>query len=135
MRSIKEIRRDNLQRLAKEFGSQTALAEATGVSAGYISHLLNKRKDGTYVKNLGDNLAQKIEEQLNLNQGWLDINRMKNKDKQEENELDRLEKELDPLSMIISNMSKKMSETNKLKVIEIMREKIELQNYRQMMNK
>jgi len=135
MRSIREIRRENLQRLANEFGSQIALAEASETSPAYINHLLNKRKDGTYVKELGHKLARKIEDKLDLSHGWLDTNHIKTEEKQEEIGIEKLERDIDPLSMIISNMSKKMSETNKLKIIEIMKEKIELQNYRQIMNK
>ncbi len=140
MKLTREVRRDNLQRLANEFGSQSALATASGISPAYVSHLLNKRKDGTYVKDLGHNLARKMEAKLALTHGWFDTDHINGQvdvqalEKKEENttEIDQLEKELDPLSMIIANMSKKMSETNKLKTIEIMREKIELQNYRQM---
>ncbi|MBE8233563.1 MAG: hypothetical protein HAW67_07475 [Endozoicomonadaceae bacterium] len=136
MKLIREVRRENLQQLANDFKSQSAFSVASGISPAYVSHLLNKRKDGTYVKELGHNLARKIEDKLALTHGWLDTDHINDqeKEKQEGNvvEVEQLEKELDPLSMIIANMSKKMSETNKLKIIESMREKIELQNYRRM---
>jgi SOS-response transcriptional repressor LexA len=68
MKGIYEIRRDNLLRIIKERyeGSQTKLADALGVRPNYISRLC------TSSKNIGDELARKLEYITELTKHWLD---------------------------------------------------------------
>ena len=69
---IKDIRRTNLryqQNLAIKQGlSKADFAEKVGSSASTISQILGSNA----VRNLGDDLARKIESQLGLSHGWLD---------------------------------------------------------------
>ncbi len=69
---IKDIRRANLrhqQNLAIRSGlSKADFAEKVGTSASTISQILGDRA----VRNLGDELARKIEANLELTHGWLD---------------------------------------------------------------
>lgn len=69
---IKDIRRTNLryqQNLAIRSGiSKADFAEKVGTSASTISQILGDKA----VRNLGDELARKIEQNLGLLHGWLD---------------------------------------------------------------
>ena len=69
---IKDIRRNNLryqQNAAIRSGiSKADFAERVGTSASTISQILGEKA----VRNLGDELARKIEINLNLPHGWLD---------------------------------------------------------------
>lgn len=69
---IKEIRRINLryqQQLAVRKGlSKSVFAEQVGTSASTLSQILGDKA----VRNLGDELARKIEISLKLPRGWLD---------------------------------------------------------------
>lgn len=69
---IKDIRRKNLryqQNLAIKQGlSKADFADRVGSSASTISQILGVNA----VRNLGDELARKVEEQLGLAHGWLD---------------------------------------------------------------
>lgn len=68
MKGIHEIRRENLLQLIKDRydGSQTKLADALGVRPNYISRLC------TAGKNIGDELARKLEYIGELSKNWLD---------------------------------------------------------------
>ncbi|HHS9775864.1 TPA: S24 family peptidase [Raoultella ornithinolytica] len=69
---IKDIRRNNLrhqQNLAIRSGiSKADFAERVGTSASTLSQILGEKA----VRNLGDELARKIEQKLGLLHGWLD---------------------------------------------------------------
>ncbi len=68
MKSIYEIRRDNLQRLIDDRYSGVLRRMATDVSMADTSlHRVIKRH-----RNMGDSLARKIEEHLNLDDYWMD---------------------------------------------------------------
>lgn len=62
------IRYANLKRLRENAASLKDFAERAGLSIAYASQL-TKSEPG---KNLGDELARKIEARLELEQGWLD---------------------------------------------------------------
>lgn len=69
---IKEIRRNNLRNLQRESQrkglSKAAFAEKINSSSSTISQILGDRA----IRNLGDELARKVEESLNLPFGWMD---------------------------------------------------------------
>lgn len=67
--SIFDVRRDNLKRLLKEYGTNTALAGATIKSTSYISQLLGG------ASNPGETVSRGIEKTLGLPSGWLDQDR------------------------------------------------------------
>jgi SOS-response transcriptional repressor LexA len=68
MKGIHEIRRENLLHLIGERfeGSQTKLADALGVRANYISRLCTSNK------NIGHELARKLEYIAEVTKHWLD---------------------------------------------------------------
>lgn len=74
MKTIDEIRRDNLLLAIERFGTIAALAEAAGVSAAYLSQIKNKTPESKTgkPKGMGDKAARKIEDALNETQGWMD---------------------------------------------------------------
>jgi hypothetical protein len=62
----KEIRRSNLLLLIAEFGSAAALADKTGIDDTYLRNIKNQ------VREMGDELARRIEENLGRPRGWMD---------------------------------------------------------------
>jgi len=66
---IRAIRRHNLTRLILEAGGQRALAATAGVSAGYLSQVLSERVN----RNVGHNLARRLEEGMGKPYGWMDV--------------------------------------------------------------
>ncbi len=71
---IDEIRRANLQALIAEAGNIDALAERSGVSAKYISQILNKwqGKADRKPRSVGTQLARRIETALGKPHAWMD---------------------------------------------------------------
>ncbi|WP_279024904.1 S24 family peptidase [Gibbsiella quercinecans] len=69
----KEIRRNNLRDLmghyARQGVSQNAFAIRVGSSAPTLSQIIGEK----FSRNLGDNLARRIEASLDLPKGWLDV--------------------------------------------------------------
>jgi hypothetical protein len=65
---IKFYRRNNLRKLAKEFGGISLLAKHLNRSPAQLSHLIG----ATACKFIGDHLANDIEKALGLPSGWLD---------------------------------------------------------------
>ena len=69
---IKDIRRANLRylqnRAIRDGISKADFAEKVGTSASTLSQILG----GKAVRNLGDDLARKIESNLELSHGWMD---------------------------------------------------------------
>lgn len=65
----KEIRRANLVMLAGQHGTVQALADKTNIDASHLRNVINRR-DG---RNLGDELAKRIEDQLGKPRGWMDV--------------------------------------------------------------
>lgn len=74
MHTIDEIRRMRLRELAKEFGSQKALAEKIQKTPGQLSALINGAKDSKTGRPRGmhDDTARDIEEKCGKPRGWLD---------------------------------------------------------------
>lgn len=75
MKTIDEIRYDNLQRLVMEAGGLTELVEKSGnrLSRPTLYQILEKKTTASgAIKNVGDELARKIEEALRLEPGWMD---------------------------------------------------------------
>ena len=66
---IRAIRRHNLSRLIREAGGQRALAATSGVSAGYLSQVLSIRVN----RNVGHNLARRLESGMGKPYGWMDV--------------------------------------------------------------
>lgn len=66
--NVKDIRRDNLRRLAREIGGVNKLADKLDRSQAQISHLIGSKPS----KNIGDKLAGHIEQTFNKPLGWLD---------------------------------------------------------------
>ncbi|WP_324030031.1 helix-turn-helix domain-containing protein [Pantoea sp. JZ2] len=104
---IKDIRLQNLKHLMnRENMTQTELALRCELSPSVISQVITGRR------NLGSNLSRKIEENLRLGHGWLDVQHdiisnihMTARRKQSENELKKLVEE-----MPITNQEKRLLE-------------------------
>ncbi|MGA4409259.1 helix-turn-helix transcriptional regulator [Ralstonia nicotianae] len=75
MKTIDEIRLDNLLLAISRAGTATALAEKSGLSAAYISQIKNRQPDSKTgkPKNMGDDAARKIESGLGEMRGWMDV--------------------------------------------------------------
>jgi hypothetical protein len=74
MKTVGEIRRDNLQLAIKDAGSAAALAEKAGISSVYLSQIKNQAPEAKTgkPKTMGDDVARKIEKGLSLANGWMD---------------------------------------------------------------
>ncbi|MES2997916.1 MAG: S24 family peptidase [Pseudomonadota bacterium] len=66
--NVKDIRRKNLRRLARLEGGITYLSERLDRSQSQISHLIGNSP----IKNIGDRLANYIEQVFHKPHGWLD---------------------------------------------------------------
>lgn len=66
---IRKIRRRNLLRMVEEAGGQKRLAERTGVSAAYLCQVLSARVN----RNVGHNLARRLEKGMGKPYGWMDV--------------------------------------------------------------
>lgn len=66
--NVKEIRRLNLIALVSKYESQEDFSEAVGqgIAAGWVSQVINR------TRNMGDATAKKIQDGLNLGDGWMD---------------------------------------------------------------
>lgn len=74
MKTIAEIRLENLELLIGEFGTQEKVAELAGTSPVYLSQIRNAAADSKTgkVRQIGDPLARKLEEGCNKEIGWMD---------------------------------------------------------------
>ena len=74
MKTIDEIRRDNLQLAVKRFRTAAALAEKAGVAAAYLSQIKNQTPESKTgkPKAMGDDVARKIERAIGESEGWMD---------------------------------------------------------------
>ena len=66
MKTVKETRRDHLRRLIQGYPSQRQFAEALGMAPSQISHIV------TGLREVGDQVARRIETELSLREGFLD---------------------------------------------------------------
>lgn len=69
MATVDDIRRENLEKLVKENGTQAALARRVGVSPNQLSQWLGK---GT-ARNISSDSARMIEAACEKPHGWLDV--------------------------------------------------------------
>lgn len=74
MISIRDIRRDNLQRLVERYDSMKSLNEILDRKDNHLTQILNQSMNTATgkPKQMGDRLARDIEKKLNLGFGWMD---------------------------------------------------------------
>lgn len=73
MKTMKEIRHDNLLLLIDEAGSTSELASKTGIAVSYLLQIKNKNAiQNGKPKGIGDKIAAKLETGMNKPHGWLD---------------------------------------------------------------
>ena len=77
MRDIHEYRLENLKKLIAEVGSATELAKLAGYKQpSYLYQILNRTAlQNGKPKNIGSNMARKLERATNKPEGWLDTQR------------------------------------------------------------
>jgi len=75
MKTIDEIRRDNLLLAIKRYGTIAALAEAAEVSAAYLSQIKNRTPENKTgrPKGMGGDVARKLERAIREAPGWMDV--------------------------------------------------------------
>lgn len=74
MRSVKDLRRENLQFLVEKYGTMKKLNEALDRNDNSLTQILNQSVHSVYgyKRTMGDKIARNIEEKLNLGYGWMD---------------------------------------------------------------
>ena len=74
MKTVDEIRLENLLALIEEMGTQEAVAEAGGTSSVYLSQIKNRTPDKKTgkLRQMGDDMARKLEEGCKKERGWMD---------------------------------------------------------------
>ncbi|OZI58723.1 hypothetical protein [Bordetella genomosp. 1] len=73
MARVFETRRDNLRSLAQKSNGPAALARRLGITnTSYLSQLIGKQP----TRNISETTARKIEAELGLSAGWLDVPRV-----------------------------------------------------------
>ncbi len=74
MKTIDEIRRENLLIAIARAGSASALAKKADISSAYISQIKTRQKQSSTgtERTMGDAVARKIEEAIGEIQGWMD---------------------------------------------------------------
>lgn len=74
MKTIAEIRLDNLDLLIAEHGTQDRVAELGGTSSVYLSQVKNKSPDKKTgkLRQMGDDMARKLELGCGKEVGWMD---------------------------------------------------------------
>ena len=74
MKTISEIRLENLEALIVELGTAEAVAKRAETSAIYLSQIRNKAVDRKTKKTrqIGDPLARKLETGCDKERGWMD---------------------------------------------------------------
>lgn len=74
MKTVDEIRLENLRLLVAEFGTQDRVADLANTQPVYLSQILNGAKDSKTgkVRQIGDLLARKIEAGCCKDRGWMD---------------------------------------------------------------
>ena len=66
--TAKTIRRNNLRLLVEQAGSQRKLADICNLAPAHVSQII------TRARTMGDEVARRIEQELNLDIGWMDVN-------------------------------------------------------------
>jgi plasmid maintenance system antidote protein VapI len=67
MINIRTIRKSNLLAQIDRFGSQRAFAEQAGLAPAHVSQMVTDRR------NMGDEVARRIEKNLDLSEGYMDV--------------------------------------------------------------
>jgi plasmid maintenance system antidote protein VapI len=67
MINIRTIRKSNLLAQIDRFGSQRAFAEQAGLAPAHVSQMVTDRR------NMGDEVARRIEKNLDLSEGYMDL--------------------------------------------------------------
>jgi plasmid maintenance system antidote protein VapI len=67
MINIRTIRKSNLLAQIDRFGSQRAFAEQAGLAPAHVSQMVTDRR------NMGDEVARRIEKNLDLSDGYMDL--------------------------------------------------------------
>ncbi len=67
MVTIRTIRKENLLAQIARFGSQRAFAQRAGLAPAHVSQMVTERR------NMGDEVARRIERNLNLADGHMDL--------------------------------------------------------------
>jgi plasmid maintenance system antidote protein VapI len=67
MVNIRTIRKDNLLAQIARFGTQRAFAEEAGLAPAHVSQMVTERRQ------MGDEVARRIEKNLNLTDGYMDL--------------------------------------------------------------
>jgi plasmid maintenance system antidote protein VapI len=67
MTTIRTIRRENLLAQIAQFSSQREFAEKAGLAPAHVSQMVTERR------NMGDEVARRIEKNLNLADGHMDL--------------------------------------------------------------
>jgi DNA-binding transcriptional regulator YdaS (Cro superfamily) len=67
MVNIRTIRKSNLLAQIERFGSQRAFAEQAGLAPAHVSQMVTERR------NMGDEVARRIEKNLDLAEGYMDL--------------------------------------------------------------
>ncbi|MFC5475810.1 S24 family peptidase [Paraherbaspirillum soli] len=103
MKTIGEIRRDNLLYAIERFKKAERLARTAHVSAAYISQLKNCAPESSTgkVKNMGDDVARRIEIALGEPIGWMDTSHKHTA--QQERAVYPADNNLDETTLVVSN--------------------------------
>lgn len=74
MKTIAEIRLENLETLIAEKGTQEKVAELGGTSSVYLSQIKNQSADAKTgkLRQMGDDMARKLEAGCGKVRGWMD---------------------------------------------------------------
>lgn len=74
MKTVAEIRRENLEILALEFGTVDAVAEKAATSPVYLSQIKNRAVDSKTgrPREMGTKVARKLEKGCGKQPGWMD---------------------------------------------------------------
>lgn len=75
MKTIEDVRRDNLRRLRDEFGSVQELADRIGKSSSQVSQWLNASAHSTSGKprTISSGSCREIEKSVGRSEGWMDV--------------------------------------------------------------
>jgi hypothetical protein len=74
MKTIAEIRLENLELLIAELGTQERVAESGSTSSVYLSQIRNQSPDAKTgkLRQMGDEMARKLESGCRKERGWMD---------------------------------------------------------------
>lgn len=77
MKTVGEIRRENLEWLIERVGKLEAVASAAGTTSVYLSQIRNQAKDNKSgrPREMGSSMARRIEAAYAMPSGWLDVTR------------------------------------------------------------